>query len=380
MNGLLLSESTLRDTLVSLYPQSSRSSGPVTSQGFALQAVAKELEWVIEELTELADMAVTNADNDRADRIFLNIWDGLQSTNCLSASLRYTALSKMALFYHDIGNETRFQRALRSLSSLATSMGYSPEIKDTEISPHRMLGHSLVRISKSLQSSFLKNGTSSIGAVIRSPALHQSIRCENPEVFQATLDAVENKASYLAAQVIQDHRRNLDSTSSDEHVNTRDTLGRSPLFLAAALGKENFCMALLDAGARVDDQESELGRSILTMAARRGLVNLTKCILSLRPKEVNPMNLTCTSTPLQEAAAAGHEEVVSILLEHGADPRTERFWDGEKRAADLARENGFEGIAKDLERAASLTYGKFLAEGDFSLPDFIADEHSGSLN
>jgi hypothetical protein len=97
------------------------------------------------------------------------------------------------------------------------------------------------------------------------------------------------------------------------------------------------------------------------VAAGRGLVNTTKRILALRIEEVNPVNLGYTSTPIEEAAAAGHGEVVKVLLEHGADPRTVRFWDGKKCAADLARENGFEGIAKELEeRTAALDFPDFL--------------------
>jgi hypothetical protein len=376
MSQLLLSESTLRETLVALYPQAPRSSGSVTSQGFALQAVARELEWTVEELTELADTAVANGDSDNADRIFLNIWDGLQSTSCLSNSLRYAALSKMALFYRDIGNEPRSQRALRSLSSLATSTGYAPEIKDAKINPHRMLGHSLVKTSKSLHASFIKSGVSSVDAVIHSPALIQSVRCENPEVFQATLDAVENKAASLAARVVQDHQRHYGTTDSDEFVDTKDTLGRSALFVAAALGKEIHCKNLLDAGARVDERDCN-GRTILTMAAGRGLVNTAKRILSLRIEEANPGILGDTSTPLQEAAAAGHGEVVGILLEHGSDPRTARFWDGGKSAVDLAKENGFKTIATELEeRAAALDYPDFLSavDPDFAR-DFLGQEH-----
>ena len=373
---LLLFQSTLRESQNPLYPQASRASGPAVSLGFALKEVAKELEWTIEGLTKLGDAAVANKDNDVADRIFLHILDGLQSTNCLSVRLQWAALSKMALFYRDIGNEPRSQKALRILSSLSTSTGHKPKTKNSNINPHRMLSYSLLRTSKTLHSSFVKSGVSSVDAVIRSPALYQSIRYENPEVFQATLEVIVKGAVYSSVQEAPSGE--VDSWASfstatldsDESINSRDTLDRSPIFVAAALGKESHCKDLFEAGARVDDRDCN-GRTLLTVAAGQNLLETAKRILAVKIEEVNPLNLWYTLTPLQAAAAAGHLEMVSLLVQHGADPRTPCLWDGGKTAVQIARESGHEEIAQELEQLiADLDSQLFLTVRD---PDFTRD-------
>jgi len=373
---LLLFQSTLRESQNPLYPQASRASGPAVSLGFALKEVAKELEWTIEGLTKLGDAAVANKDNDVADRIFLHILDGLQSTNCLSVRLQWAALSKMALFYRDIGDEPRSQKALRILSSLSALTEHKPKTKNSNINPHRMLSHSLFKTSKMLHSSFVKSDVSSVDAVIRSPALYQSIRCDNPEVFQATLEVVAKGAAYSTAQEALSGE--VDSWASlstatldlDESINSRDTLDRSPVFVAAALGKESHCKDLFEAGARVDDRDCN-GRTLLTIAAGQNLLETAKRILTVKIEEVNPLNLWYTLTPLQAAAAAGHLEMVRLLVQHGADPRTPCFWDSGKTAVQIARENGHEEIAQELEQLiADLDSQLFLTARD---PDFARD-------
>jgi hypothetical protein len=373
---LLLFQSTLRESQNPLYPQAPRSSGPAASLGFALKEVATELEWTMEELTKLGDTAVANKDNDRADRIFLHILDCLQSTNCLSARLQWAALSKIALFYRNIGNEPLLQKALRILSSLSTSTGHEPKTKDSNINPHRMLSYSLIKTSKTLHSSFAKSGVSSVDAVIRSPALYQSVRCENPEVFRATLEVIVKGAACNAAQGAPSgevHSWASFSTAtldSEEGIGSRDTLDRSPIFVAAALGKESHCKDLFEAGARVDDRDCN-GRTLLTVAAGQNLVETAKRILAVKIEEVNPLNLSYTPTPLQAAAAAGHLEMVRLLVQHGADPRTPCLWDGGKTAVQIARENGHEEIAQELEQLiADLDSQLFLTARD---PDFTRD-------
>jgi hypothetical protein len=234
----------------------------------------------------------------------------------------------------------------------------------------------LIKTSKTLHSSFIKSDVSSVDAVIRSPALYQSIRCENPEVFQATLEVIVKGAAHSTAQgVLSDEVDSWASFSpatldSDESINSRDTLDRSPIFVAAALGKESHCMDLLEAGARVDDRDCN-GRTLLTVAAGQNLIETAKRILTVKIEEVNPLNLWYTLTPLQAAAAAGHLEMVRLLVQHGADLRTPCLWDGGKAAVQIARENGHEEIAQELERLiADLDSQLFLTARD---PDFMRD-------
>jgi hypothetical protein len=239
-----------------------------------------------------------------------------------------------------------------------------------------MLSHSLIKTSTTLHSSFIKSDVSSVDAVIRSPALYQSIRCENPEVFQATLEVIVKGAAHSTAQgVLSDEVDSWASFSpatldSDESINSRDTLDRSPIFVAAALGKESHCMDLLEAGARVDDRDCN-GRTLLTVATGQNLIETAKRILTVKIEEVNPLNLWYTLTPLQAAAAAGHLEMVRLLVQHGADFRTPCLWDGGKAAVQIARENGHEEIAQELERLiADLDSQLFLTARD---PDFTRD-------
>ena len=147
-------------------------------------------------------------------------------------------------------------------------------------------------------------------------------------------------------------------------------LGRSPIFVAAALGKESHCKDLFEAGARVDDRDCN-GLTLLTVAAGQNLVEAAKRILTVKIEEVNPLNLWYTSTPLQAAAAAGHLEMVRLLVQHGADPRTPCLWDGRKTAVQIARENGHEEVAQELEQLIpDLDSQLFLTACD---PDFTHD-------
>ncbi|KAL8194191.1 UNVERIFIED_CONTAM: hypothetical protein K2H54_003674 [Gekko kuhli] len=111
-------------------------------------------------------------------------------------------------------------------------------------------------------------------------------------------------------------------------VQSRNCCGWSPLMQAARFGHLTVSCILLENGADLNAQ-NKLGASVLTMASRGGHVSIVKLLLESGAYVDNYDHLSIsvdkgkeerpTVTPLMAAVQHGHEAVVHLLLDWGAD-------------------------------------------------------------
>jgi hypothetical protein len=322
------------------------SSGPLTLIEVALKQTIQALEFTIPKLTNLAEEASEREDNVQADRIFQRLLDAIKYSLDPSIKHRWdqsirhrcSTLNKMISFYEKTQDVYQRRKVLQVFSALSTM-----DTVNLEIDPSRMLAQSLLSASSSMSTAIARIGTGSPRLPVPSPALHQSMRCENPEVFQSVLNFILNASDPLASPhmspVMENSEERVLTGSRDPNIDLdgKDTLGRTALFLACSLGDEDKCDLLIRAGASIDEMDPD-GRDILEVAAAKGLLRTVKSLFD-KGAAVNPIRLRYRSSPLQAAAEGGHLEVVEFLLSKGADVHTRRFCDN-KTAIEVAQDRG----------------------------------------
>jgi hypothetical protein len=111
---------------------------------------------------------------------------------------------------------------------------------------------------------------------------------------------------------------------------------------AARGGVEEFRLLLPRSG-------SEDRHRALAFSSQYGQIEIVRMLLDAGqdPSVFNPVGAHAHSTPLHQAALAGHEEVVRLLLTHGANPNTkDLLWRG--TPADWAQHQGRSSLAAFL--------------------------------
>jgi hypothetical protein len=124
---------------------------------------------------------------------------------------------------------------------------------------------------------------------------------------------------------------------------------RIDLVSAAGLGRADEVRRLLTTAS------SEERHSALALASQHGQLDSVRLLLDAGedPNRYNPVGLHAHSTPLHQAAARGHDQVVRLLVERGARPdMPDTLWQG--TAAGWARHEGQHAIAAYLQAQAAL--------------------------
>ena len=125
-------------------------------------------------------------------------------------------------------------------------------------------------------------------------------------------------------------------------VNAKDNQGSTPLMGAAFNGHVDLLRVLIAKGADPNAKTRD-GETALTYAALMGSTCAARDLLAHKA-DVNAHNNDGV-TALMSAAYAGHKDVVSLLLEKGANPNLKAHG---KTAMDFAREKHFEEIVNML--------------------------------
>ncbi|KAK5103397.1 hypothetical protein LTS08_002812 [Lithohypha guttulata] len=128
----------------------------------------------------------------------------------------------------------------------------------------------------------------------------------------------------------------------------RDTLGFTPLMIAAYVGCLGIFRLLLREGANVSAQLAT-GRSILSLASMAGNEDIVAEIIAYGVKVQDCIGFC---SPIHDAAVTGRSEaVVKLLLNHKAEPRDERAEHGNRSASQIAFANNHHNIGSILLEA-----------------------------
>ena len=99
-------------------------------------------------------------------------------------------------------------------------------------------------------------------------------------------------------------------------VNARDSIGETPLYLAARSGRKEIVELLIAKGADVNEKDDFYGTTPLHWAAVYGHKEIAELLIG-EGAEVNAMD-NFGRTPLHWAKRKKHKETADLLRKHGA--------------------------------------------------------------
>ncbi len=136
--------------------------------------------------------------------------------------------------------------------------------------------------------------------------------------------------------------------AAGKDVNERGMLKMTPLMAAASKGHEDVVSYLLSLPETDVDTLNAGGTTALMTAARGGHLGTVKILLADSRCDANRLG-RWGGTALMNAAGFGHMDVVEELLKVEGISLAATYTDSKHSPITIARQNGFEDIAKKLE-------------------------------
>ncbi|XP_030625548.1 dynein heavy chain 12, axonemal [Chanos chanos] len=136
-----------------------------------------------------------------------------------------------------------------------------------------------------------------------------SPNCQNEDEDSPLVAAIKNDQYDLASLLLRFSAK----------VDQRGGLQRTALHEASLLGLENFVYLLLQSGADPNAKDAS-ERTPLGLAAQAGHLNIVEILLQKGASVISLSKSTDSASILFEAAASGNPDIISLLLEYGADP------------------------------------------------------------
>lgn len=130
---------------------------------------------------------------------------------------------------------------------------------------------------------------------------------------------------------------------TNEEMNKRDNLGRTPLFVAADKGSETGVKILIENGANIEISDKQ-GRTPLYTACDSNQINVVKLLIK-KGANVNKCDNEGRS-PILMAAGQGHNSIVLDLIRNGADVG-KVDWNG-RSPLYMGCKGGFDDVVKSL--------------------------------
>ena len=338
---------------------------PFEAQAFhtTVKAIKEELHLTFINLTTLGLRIASRGNHDQAQWILTKLLLAMEKYPGLYDSGKKAALLKIALFFQEIEDYFEFEYVL---SKVASIHGISP-MPDQGEDPCSLLAQSYPKTSQKVDHAMARLwdkafAISNAPPDLCIPPLQRALQLPDVAIASGVLSHLPGEPPRRS--LFNQHPLHVAATNgksqalteliaSGADVETRDINNRTPFFLAAMNGHTDCCQALLYANADPQSTDGH-GHTIMEVAARAGHFDVVK-LLVVAKAELNPFPLWCCSTPLQAAVESTNPQIdlISYLIEHGADVTARRIWD-QKSAFEIAKERGLTHIAQFLHALAPM--------------------------